>query len=106
MPPAAVLCPLPILQQGSMQWENLILGKNHLLLHIGGGGSLFLPVLTLRSGSNGLPAWGTASGDEAVWGTGWWTSAFFISKPSFTSTGGGKNNKTLVTVFNLCYENL
>lgn len=49
-----------------MQWENLILGKNHLVLHTGAGGSLFLPVLTLRSGSNGLPAWGAASGDEAV----------------------------------------
>lgn len=66
MPPASVLCLLPILQQGSVQWENLILGKNHLVLHTGAGGSLFLPVLTLRSGSNGLPAWGAASGDEAV----------------------------------------
>lgn len=39
-------------------------------MYWGWGGSLFLPALTLRSGSNGLPAWGTASGDGAVWGIG------------------------------------
>lgn len=68
--PAAVLCLLLVLQQGSVQWENLILGKTRLVLCTGAGGSLFLPAPTLRSGSNGLPAWGTASGDGAVWGIG------------------------------------